>query len=100
MFDKLNWLTVKQLLFYHTALTTYRVRKSKEPEYLSSFLSRDNMRGNIIIPHTYLSLAKQSYCYRGATNWNKLPQSLRSLDTISKFKVELRKWTVENVEQF
>ena len=100
MFDKLNWLTVKQLLFYHTALTTYRVRMSKEPEYLSSFLSCDNMRGNIIIPHTYLSLAKQSYCYRGATNWNQLPQCLRCLDTISKFKVELRKWIVENVEQF
>ena len=39
LFEQLNWFSVRQLLFYHTALTTYRIRKSKEPEYLYNKMS-------------------------------------------------------------
>ena len=38
MFDKLKWLTVKQLIVYHTLLTVYKIRQSREPEYLANFL--------------------------------------------------------------
>ena len=100
IFDRLNWFTVRQLLFYHSALTTFRVRQSKEPEYLRRFMTRDNQRGNIVIPHTHLSLTKQSYCYRAAEEWNKIPQCIRKIDKIDKFKTELRIWIKDNVKQF
>ena len=100
IFTKLDWLSVKQLVFYYSALTTFRIRCSKEPEYLNSIMARDNQRGNIIIPNTHLSLAKQSYCYRGAEEWNGLPHNIRSIDTIAKFKLELRKWIKQNVQPF
>ena len=77
LFAKLDWLTVNQLVFYHSALTTYRIRASSEPEYLSNIMSRDNRAGRIIIPNTTLSLAMKSYCYRGASQWNSLPYSIR-----------------------
>ena len=41
MFSQLGWLSVNQLIFYHSALATYRIRESREPEYLSSLLGRD-----------------------------------------------------------
>merc|ERR1711954_195671 len=42
MFEKLQWLSVNQLIFYHTVLTVYRIRQSEEPEYLASKLTMDN----------------------------------------------------------
>ena len=51
LFDQLGWLTVKQLILYHTLLTVYRVRNTQEPEYLASILRRENYYGKIIIPN-------------------------------------------------
>ena len=100
MFDQLQWMTVRQLIYYHTALTTFRIRSSQEPEYLNSILTRENMRGNIIIPNVTLELARQSFTYRGATQWNNIPQNIRSIDVPSRFKARLKKWVFENVDQF
>ena len=57
--DRLGWLTVQQLIAYHTIIAVYRVRESKEPERLANFLTRDNMFGSIIIKNT--SLGQVSY---------------------------------------
>ena len=100
IFSKLGWLTVNQLIFYHSALSTYRIRQCKEPEYLSSLLSRDNDRGNIIVPNTTLTLAKNSYCFRGSAQWNSIPDNITNTFKISQFKVKLRKWILLNIDQF
>ena len=48
--SQVGWMTVNQLIFYHSALSTYRVRQSQEPEYLHKILYKDNRASNIIIP--------------------------------------------------
>ena len=93
MFEQLGWLTVAQLAVYHTLVTVFKIRRNKEPEYLHAKLSQDNVRGHIIIPVTSLSLAKNSFCYRGGEPWNQLPQQLRSAENIGKFKKGLKEWT-------
>ena len=100
IFSQLGWMTVNQLIFYHSALSTYRIRETREPEYLSSLLSRDGRSGRIIVSNTRLTLAKNSYCYRGAAQWNSMPENIRSLKKICQFKVQLRKWILTNVTQF
>ena len=100
MFDVLQWMTVRQLIFYHSALSTYRIRQSREPEYLGTFMSRVNSRGNIVIPNTTLMLARKSYCYRASHEWNDIPNSIRAAHTIFSFKVQLRRWILDNVNQF
>ena len=100
IFSQLGWLTVRQLIFYHTALSTYRIRQCEEPEYLSSWMSRDNDRGSIIVPNTTLSLAKDSYCYRGSTQWNTIPEHIRNSEKISNFKQKLREWILVNINPF
>ena len=42
IFEKLQWLTVKQQIVYHTVLTVHKIRQSDEPEFLASKLKRDN----------------------------------------------------------
>ena len=100
MYDKLKWLTVTQLIFYHTMIAVYKIRQSKEPEYLANFLLRENRLGNIIIPTTKLSLAKRSFVWRGSEDWNSLPQKIRKIGKIGAFKTGVKKWIYCNIPRF
>ena len=100
MFDRLGWLTVNQLITYHTLLAVYRVRASGEPEYLAEALCADNINGNIIVRCTRLTLYQKSFKFRGACNWNKLPLNLRNLKTFHSFKQGIKKWIGQNVDRF
>jgi hypothetical protein len=100
MFDRLGWLTVNQLICYHSLLTVFKIRTSREPEYLAQTLKYDNRFGRIIIPNTDLGLAKKSFTFRGALQWNILPMSLRNTFKIGTFKKDLRKWVQVNIPRF
>ena len=100
MFQRLGWMSVQQLVAYHSLLAVYRVRQSQEPEYLARSLSRDNYRGNIIVDNSRLGLYNRSFVPRSSTLWNSLPTSLRKTAKIGCFKQELRKWVEGNVEMF
>ena len=100
MFNTLGWLTVNQLSVFHTILTVYNIRRTKEPEYLAEKLTRENVRGNIVVPHTGLTLLKNSFVFRGAELWNKVPHSVRALQNVKDFKKQLHNWVSENVDKF
>ena len=100
LYDELDWLTVRQLIIYHTLLTVYRVRQTKEPEYLSSILNNDNRFGKIIIKNTKLTLMQKSFTSRGTCNWNYLPENIRKLKTVSSFKQAIKKWIRKEVTRF
>lgn len=100
MCNELGWLTVKQLVTYHTLLTVYRVRQTKEPEYLSSVLCNDNRFGKIIVPNTKLTLTQKSFTTRGACNWNSIPERIRKSETLSCFKQEVKDWIRREVPRF
>ena len=100
MYDELDWLTVSQLIFYHTMMLVYRIRKSGEPEYLAEKLRNENFRGNVIAPITRLTIVKNSFVFRGAHGWSSLPARLRSLDKIEAFKKGLRKYTMDKIPRF
>ena len=100
MYDKLDWLTVKQLIMYHTLLTVYRVRQTQEPEYLAALLCTDSPNGRMIIQNTRLTLTKKSFTVRGACNWNSLPTSIRELESISQFKKEIKVWIKREIPRF
>ena len=100
MFDKLKWLTVNQLIAYHTALQVFRIRINDEPEYLAKILKKDNRNENIVVTNTELTLAKRSFTFRGAELWNCLPNSIRNQTNIGGFKKMLRIWVKENIPRF
>ena len=100
MFDKLNWLTVNQLITYHTVITVFKIRSSSEPEYLAKYLKADNRNGRIIVFNTDLTLAIRSFSFRGANQWNNLTRSLRNIRKVGTFKKSLRKWIIMNVPRF
>ena len=100
IFRQTGWMTVKQLIFYHTSLCTFRIRSSHEPEYLAEIMNRNNTRNKIVIPHSRLTLAMNSYCFRGSSQWNRLPEAIRSSSSINCFKNQLKTWIHSHVPQF
>ena len=103
IYSMVDWLTVNQLVFYHSALSTFRIRQSGEPWYLNNIMSRDNRASNIIVPNTTLTLAKKSYSYRAAEQWNSIPfniMKIKKIKKIGQFKFHLKKWIHENIAKF
>ena len=100
IYSMVGWLTVNQLVFYHSALSTFRIRQSGEPRYLNNIMSRDNRASNIIVPNTTLTLAKKSYSYRAAEQWNSIPFNIRNIQKIGQFKSHLKKWIHTNIAKF
>ena len=100
LYSKVGWMTVNQLVVYHSALSTFRIRQSGEPMYLSNIMKRDNRSESIIVPNTRLTLAKKSYCYRSAEQWNTIPVTIRNMEKVSQFKSHLKKWILLNIKQF
>ena len=100
IFSQVGWMTVNQMVFYFSAISTFRIRQSREPEYLSDIMTSDNRAGRIIIPNTNLTLAKDSYCFRASAQWNTLPEHIRRNPRISQFKSQLKQWVLLNVARF
>ena len=100
IFDQLGWLSVHQLVFYHTVMAVYKMRQTGEPEYLAEKMLNDNYRGGLIIPTTDLTLAKNSFCFRGGDCWISLPLDLRNNRKVGQFKKGLRTYTMNNIPRF
>ena len=101
-----NWLSIRQMISYHTILQIWRVRKLKKPEYLNEMLNPEYERqtrriieGNIRIPEPKTSLGKKAIRFRGAKMWNTLPANLKIVTgEVQSYKKQLKIWVRENVE--
>ena len=100
MFEKLKWLSINQLVFYHSVILVYKIRKSNEPEHLASILGADSRNNRIIIPNMDLRVAQESFTIRAANYWNLLPHTIRTQSKISQFKKHAKSWILEKVDQF
>ena len=97
---------LRDLTFFHAILYEYSV--TKLPDYLTRFSGSRLRRSHYdslsivssIIPRIPINLhtensnlgISKSYFYRAHITWNKLPISIREIDTASKFKAEVLKY--------
>ena len=93
-------MTVSQLVVYHSLIAMFKIRQSREPEYLAILLCNDSRNGRIIIPRLNLSLALNSFALRGTSKWNQLPDLIRRETKLGPFKRRLRKWILERLPMF
>ena len=100
LYDKVQWLTVNQLIVYHTLIIIFKVRKNNEPEYLASKLKNDTRTGHILIPNVKLGLAQNAFTIRGSENWNSLPENIRHKLKIGTFKKLAKVWIADNIPRF
>ena len=97
-----GWMSIKQLVFYHTVLTMYRMLRSDKPVYLRKKLSRNfpyptRQATGGHIRYQDESEVDRSFISRGTKAYNSIPDDIKKLSTIPTFKKKLKSWTIENI---
>merc|ERR1711867_355798 len=102
-----GWMTVKQLVKYHTIIMVHKTIMDKKPVFMSSRLptyhsyrTRKDSSGCVRLDQTFRSrndLPLRSFRYRGAQDYNSIPAELRSAATMTSFKTKLKRWIKMNV---
>ena len=101
-----GWLSVNQLIFYHSVLLIYKVRLSQAPKYLYKmhnswsyqYRTRQADSGLIkLMGKPRLELVKNSFKWRAAAQFNQLPQEIRKSENILDFKSKTKTWIKTNI---
>ena len=100
-----GWLSIRQLVVYHSSILVHKVMMKKSPSYLYSMFSSKyqidtrQARSEQIKPTriSTLELSYESFRWRAARMYNDLPIALRQVTSVPKFKKELKKWIIENI---
>ena len=96
-----NWLSIQQLIFFHTALQMWKVRTDNAPGILKNRFELTNTRsrqdGALFIPAVSTSLGRKSFPVRAAAVWNQIPADVRNLKSLQTFKQKLKSWTMDNI---
>ena len=100
IFRTLGWLTVNQLISYHSLIAMFKVRTMKEPPYLANLLCKTGRDNRLKTENPVLELTASSFCFRTSMEWNKLHPDLRKEMKIGQFKYKLKKWILDNIPRF
>ena len=96
-----NWLSMKQLVTYHTVLQVWKVKTQKAPIYLQSKIqasvTRSEAEGTLGV-NVETSLAGNSFMVRSALAWNSVQPDIRSIQKLQQFKSKLMKWIKANID--
>ena len=97
-----NWLSIKQLIFYHSVLQVWRVRTAQLPVYINSKLQSSITRsagdGTLRVRQVEMFLSGKSFLVRSAVMWNAIPTNIRNMRQFESFKRCLKIWIRNNVE--
>ena len=91
---KLHWLLIYCRILFKYNLLTYKAIHFSQPPYLSSLIRQSDLtRGN----RRSISSSKPnkrsglcSFIIGAPTEWNKLPQAIRTIESISGFRKRLK----------
>ena len=97
-----GWMSIRQLAFYHTVLTMYKILKSGRPLYLRKKLSRvfPYPTRQATVGHVRFSpdsVVEGSFISRGTKWYNSIPDDIKSISSLPTFKKKLKMWTVSNI---
>ena len=103
-----GWLSVRQLAFYHSVVQVFKTIQTKYPEYMYSKLNNqfpyntrlaqtESVRMGLDFK-SKLELTERSFMNRATFNFNSLPQELRKVSKLERFKKMLKQWIQENVQ--
>ena len=101
-----GWLSVNQLIFYHSVLLVYKVKLTKTPRYLHSmhnswsyqYRTRQAESGHIkLVGKPRMELTRNSFKWRAADQYNQLPSEIRNSESLGIFKKNAKTWIKTNV---
>ena len=90
----LKILPLSKQLMYNKAVVVHKILYDKAPPYLTPLLQKAPTRygsTNLIPPLPRIDICKSSLAYSGSLFWNTLPDEIKNIPSISKFKKHLRR---------
>ena len=97
---ELHWLPIRERINYKIIMWVYKCLHNQALQYLTSlFKIKENIRNLrssekallLDIPYTNRkSYGNRSFRVNGAKTWNELPNSIRSIESITEFKKNLK----------
>ena len=107
LLTKCNWLSVRQLVFYQTAIMAHNVMKTGLPAYLGRkmkgdfpYRTRQATTGAIRFSEEFFSrkaLNHSSFRYRATVEYNRIPGVIRETGSMQVFKIKLKSWIKANI---
>mgnify|MGYP006975461605 FL=1 len=103
LLNQCNWLSIRQMIFYHSALTVFRTVRTKTPLYLSQHLITEHpyptrlALSGLRVDGIHGGLVNQSFLIRAAKDFNTIPGEIRMCRTLPAFKQQLKKWIKLNI---
>ena len=103
-----NWLSVRQLAFFHSVVQAWKVVNTRQPVYLHSKLVGIRPRyvdgfvatGSLVRGRRpRLQLIESSWRWRSASQWDQLPTDIRGITQLTNFKFKLKEWVKNNVSR-
>ena len=101
-----GWLSIRQLVFYHSVITIYKTLQTSFPKYIHSKLSMEFPYNTRLAQsesvrmgpdfQSKLEITEKSFMNRATVSFNRLPAELRQVRKIEDFKKELKRWILEN----
>ena len=97
LLNQCNWLSIRQLIFYHSALTAFRTTRNKNPLYLSQHMNTEHPYptrlavGGLRAEGIHGGLVNKSFLIRAAKDFKTIPANIRLRRTLPAFKQQLKK---------
>ena len=103
-----GWLSVRQLVFYHSVVIIYKTILTTYPKYIHTKLSTQ-FPYNTRLAQTEsvrmgpefkskLELTEKTFMNRATVSYNQLPPELRKTPKLDAFKSKLKEWVLTNVK--
>ena len=107
LLDKLNWLSIRQLIYYHTVLQAHKTITSGKPASMHLSLTteypyrtRSAAQGQIRFGELFRGeseLVMSSFKHRAVHSYNAVPPIVRT-GTLATVKHNLKNWVKQNVQ--
>ena len=93
---RLGWLRTDTRRLYYTSVLTYKILNFRAPSYLHEMFEKRQLtrpaRGgsrDLKIPKVDTPYGQRSFCVQAMNLWNSLPDDVKYLPTLSRFKSAL-----------
>ena len=104
MLQQLGWLSVRQMIVFHSLVLVFKTRINQKPVYLHSQVSAQfNVNTRLAVSHgiretrrTQSEIDRKSFFPRTINQWNSLPADVRSAPSLGKFKMKLKAWVKQH----
>ena len=103
-----GWLSVRQLVYYHSVVQVHKTIITKFPKYIYRKLSLDFPYSTRLAESASvrrgpqfqerLDLTEKSFMNRGTKYYNQLPADLRKVEKMETLKIKLKAWIQEHIE--